>query len=217
MVHAEITVAGERLLLHPHRAIHWKRLNWVIVSDLHLGKAAHFRKAGIALPEGHDTATLDRLDGLVRAFSPDRVLILGDLFHSSHNGNWDLFQGWSLGQRTRLVLVRGNHDVLDERRYADAGLVVVRDALVEGPFTFCHDPLERPGSYVIGGHIHPGLVLRGPGRQHVRMPCFVFGRHVGMVPSLGTGTGLHLVRPDASQRVFGIAGHTVVEVSAAFA
>ncbi|MBL7952417.1 MAG: ligase-associated DNA damage response endonuclease PdeM [Flavobacteriales bacterium] len=217
MLSAEIDVAGERLVLHPHRAIYWERLSWLIVSDLHLGKAAHFRKAGVPLPEGHDTATLQRLDSLLHFFTPERLLILGDLFHSSHNRSWELFEDWASCQHARLHLVQGNHDILADRRYADAGLQVCHDTLEEGPFVFSHDPVERPGCYVIGGHVHPGVVLTGQGRQNLRLPCFAFGPDLGLLPAFGTNTGTFTIAPDAAQRIYATTDRAVLDVSVAFA
>ncbi|HRH69175.1 MAG TPA: ligase-associated DNA damage response endonuclease PdeM [Flavobacteriales bacterium] len=217
MLPAEMDIAGERLLLHPHRAIYWERMHWLIVSDLHLGKAAHFRKAGMALPEGHDGTTLARLDALLQVFTPERLLILGDLFHSDHNNNWDLFTRWASNKHSHLHLVKGNHDILADQRYADAGLQVCHDTLEEGPFVFTHDPVERPGCYVIGGHIHPGVVLSGQGRQHLRLPCFAFGPHIGLLPAFGTSTGTFNIQPDATHRIYATTDRAVLDVSAAFA
>lgn len=217
MLPAEILVAGERLLLHPHRAIYWERLNWLVVSDLHLGKAAHFRKAGVALPEGHDVATLQRLDSLLHTFTPERLLILGDLFHSSHNNNWELFTNWASHKHSHLHLVKGNHDILADRRYTDAGLQVCHDTLEEGPFVFSHDPTERPGCYVIGGHIHPGVMLSGQGRQYLRLPCFAFSPRVGLLPAFGMNTGTYTIQPDATHRVYATTDRSVLDVSSVFA
>lgn len=217
MLPLETVVARERLVLHPHRAIYWERMKWLIVSDLHLGKAAHFRKAGVALPEGHDTATLRRLDSLLHFFTPERVLILGDLFHSSHNNNWELFTNWASYKHSHLHLVKGNHDILADRRYTEAGLEVCHDTLEEGPFIFSHEPVARPGCYVIAGHIHPGVVLTGQGRQHLRLPCFAFGAQVGLLPAFGTNTGTFTLDPDADQRIYATTDRAVLDVSAAFA
>ena len=60
----DIDVAGESLRLLPDRALLWPRARTLVIADLHLGKAQHFRRAGIALPRGgtgHDLARLDRL------------------------------------------------------------------------------------------------------------------------------------------------------------
>ena len=53
----------------------WRSNGWLLLSDLHLGKAAHFRKAGIPLPEGADARTLERMDEVIDHFRPTRVVI----------------------------------------------------------------------------------------------------------------------------------------------
>jgi len=217
MLPAELSVAGERLLLHPHRALFWERMRWLVVSDLHLGKAAHFRKAGAALPEGHDAANLARLDALIADLRPERLLILGDLFHSSHNNTWAQFTEWALAQSIALHLVPGNHDILAERRYAEAGLQVCHDTLEEGPFVFSHDPVERPGVYAIGGHIHPGVILSGQARQRLRIACFWFGERLAILPAFGLSTGLHMIRPERTDRVYACTERAVLDVNGAFA
>ena len=45
-----INFAGEQLTLNQYRSIFWDKEKSLILSDLHLGKTAHFRKNGIALP-----------------------------------------------------------------------------------------------------------------------------------------------------------------------
>ena len=217
MLTAEVDIAGELLILHPFRALYWPRMHWLVVSDLHLGKAAHFRKAGAALPEGHDEATLDRLDTLIEGFRPERLLILGDLFHSSHNNSWTHFSAWATQQTIALHLVPGNHDILADSRYAEAGIRVCADTLEEGPFVFGHEPVGRPGVYSIGGHIHPGVVLSGQGRQRLRMPCFWFGERTAILPAFGMSTGLHVIRPVRTDRVYACTERAVLDVNGAFA
>jgi uncharacterized protein len=217
MLPAEILVAGEQLLLHPHRALFWLRMRWLVVSDLHLGKAAHFRKAGAALPEGQDAGTLARLDALIEGFRPERLLILGDLFHSSHNNSWAPFTAWAKQQSIALHLVPGNHDILADRRYAEAGLHVCADTLEEGPFVFAHEPKDQSGVYGIGGHIHPGVLLTGQGRQRLRMACFWFGARTAILPAFGLSTGLHVIRPERTDRVYACTERAVLDVNGAFA
>jgi len=103
MLTEEVDIAGERLLPHPYRAPVWPRMK-LLVSDLHLGKAAHFRKAGASLPEVHDDVTLERLDLWLHTFAPHTLLILGDLFHSSHDNSWGLFQNWANGAACAVAL-----------------------------------------------------------------------------------------------------------------
>ena len=48
----EISLAGEAVRLLPERAIYWERERALVVADLHWGKAATFRAAGVPLPPG---------------------------------------------------------------------------------------------------------------------------------------------------------------------
>ena len=68
-----IVLHREAFVLHPHRALYWPAQRCLVVSDLHLGKAAHLRKGGAPLPEAHDHSTLDRLTALIRTFAPKRL------------------------------------------------------------------------------------------------------------------------------------------------
>jgi DNA ligase-associated metallophosphoesterase len=210
-------VAGERLLLHPHRALFWSRMRWLVLSDLHLGKAAHLRKGGLPLPEAHDERTLQRLDELVATFRPQRVVVLGDLFHSSMNGSWERFSQWTSTLPCPIHLVPGNHDMLAFRRYAEAGIALCDDRVEEGPFSFTHDGTAEGGGYVIGGHLHPGMVLRGRGHQRLRFPCFWFGASNGLLPAFGMGTGLYIIDPKPGERVYACTERSVLDVSAALA
>ena len=53
-----IELAGETVELHGGRALFWPRLQRLLISDLHLGKADVFRRAGIGLPRGGTTHDL---------------------------------------------------------------------------------------------------------------------------------------------------------------
>src|SRR6185436_15640126 len=52
-------VAGEELLLLPERAAYWPAKRALFVADYHLGKAASFRSAGIPLPAGTTSETVE--------------------------------------------------------------------------------------------------------------------------------------------------------------
>lgn len=183
----------------------WREKKWLLLSDLHLGKAAHFRKAGLPLPDGHDETTLERLDDLVRLFAPVRVVIIGDLFHSVENGYWRKFHVWCQRQKVELHLVLGNHDLIGESRYEDAGITLHKVSLTEEPFVLMHEP-PLPnigtGQYVICGHVHPGYTLSGKGRQRIALPCFWVGREVAVLPAFGTSTGLFRIQPKKKDRVY---------------
>jgi hypothetical protein len=42
---------GQQIWLSPERCIYWEEQQTLVLSDMHIGKSAHFRKAGIAIPQ----------------------------------------------------------------------------------------------------------------------------------------------------------------------
>jgi DNA ligase-associated metallophosphoesterase len=217
MLTMETDIVAERMVLHPLRALYWPRMGWLLVSDLHLGKAAHLRKGGLALPEGGDAHTLARLDAVLGHFRPQRLVIIGDLFHSAHNSAWSAFEAWCRSASVALHLVAGNHDVLADRRYHDAGITVHPGRLAAGDLVLQHAPPHEAAAtaegHIICGHVHPGVVLHGKGGQRLRLPCFLAGTGVTMLPAFGTSTGLHVLRPAATDRVFACTDRSVLDVT----
>ena len=78
----QIELSGEQLVLLPERAIYWPAQSTLIVSDLHIGKAAAFRAAGVPVPEQTTAAMLDRLTNAVERTGAKTILCLGDLLHA---------------------------------------------------------------------------------------------------------------------------------------
>ena len=113
-----------------------------------------------------------------------------------------------------IHLVPGNHDVLADRRYAEAGIRVCDESVEEGAFVFTHDGTADLGGYVLAGHVHPGVVLAGRARQRLRLPCFRFGATLGVLPAFGAFTGLQVVRPAPGEQVYAIADDRVVPLPA---
>ena len=208
-------VAGEALLLHPFKAIYWEAEEALLLADLHLGKAAHFRREGLPVPSDVSQANWDRLISLLLDFQPRRVLFLGDLFHSDYNREWEeLCQLMEQFSPTRFELILGNHDILPPGHYQKANLAVHREGLQIPPFFLTHHPLEEtPGPlYNLAGHVHPCVHLRGNGRQRARLACFYFGKEQGILPAFGAFTGMGKVQPRAGDQVFVITGEKVLEV-----
>lgn len=82
-----------------------------------------------------------------------------------------------------------------------------------GAFIFSHIPLEEPGEgFNLAGHIHPGVRLRGMGRQQVTLPCFYFGEGQGLLPAFGAFTGLGLIHPKNTDAVYVITENEVIPV-----
>ncbi len=211
----QIDLHNQHLVLHPLKAAYWQEAHMLLLADLHLGKASHFRREGIPVPSSVSQQNWDKLLSLLMDFSPRRVLFLGDLFHSEYNAEWedfcDLLRQFS---GVQFELVPGNHDILPVKAYERAGLLIREEAYVEGPFLFTHHPLEEasPAGYNLAGHVHPGVFLRGRGRQGKKVPCFFFGEYGGILPAFGAFTGSAILLARNGDRVFVVAGEEVLEV-----
>ena len=210
----DIEILNEQFVLYPQKAILWKGQRSLLVSDLHLGKINHFRKAGIPVPSKANDHNLEVLIDLVRLSKPERILCLGDLFHSHYNAEWEVF-----GEVVRhfseisFELVQGNHDIMGRYQYSRKG-IQVHDSLTIGKFLLTHHPLESvpDGMYNIAGHIHPGVSLRGRGRQAMTLPCFFFGEKQAFLPAFGKFTGLAKIAPKKQDKVYIVAEGQVMFV-----
>ncbi len=199
---------GELLKLLPEKAIYWERLAYLIISDLHLGKAGHFRRNGIPISRNVHFEDLRILENLLRAHKPTTVVLLGDLFHSFKNNEWDDFLKFiDVYDFVKFILVKGNHDILGE--YPKRLQVV--DFLEVSPFMFTHEREASP-LYNLSGHVHPGYRVRGLGRGGVTLPCFLFSSDYGVLPAFGQFTGIHKIRKKERDRIFGIVDNSVMEL-----
>jgi uncharacterized protein len=211
----ECTVAGERLVLLPERAAWWPAGGVLFIADFHLGKAASFRSAGIALPAGTTAENLDRLDRAMTGRAVTHLVFLGDFLHSAQGrveATLSQFAAWRASrQEIAITLVRGNHDDRAGDPPAEWAMRCVNPGEGLGPFALVHEPAPVRGGYALAGHIHPAVRLSERGAQSVRLPCFWFGARVGVLPSFGAFTGSALVRPRQGDQVFVIAGDEVIE------
>ena len=82
----EITWATHKLILTNKKAIYWQGQRTLILSDLHLGKAAHFRRNGIPIPAQIHQKDLDLLEILLYYYDVQKVIVVGDLIHANANG-----------------------------------------------------------------------------------------------------------------------------------
>jgi len=202
-------IKEQQLWLSPDRCIYWEEEESLIVSDLHFGKTGHFRKEGIAVPQRVYREDLFRLLCQIQYFRPRRLLVVGDLFHSRDNKELALFLKWREDLADLdIQLIQGNHDILHDSWYEKAGIRLSKEPLSVGPFSFVHD-IEDLGSgvsggYYFSGHIHPGIRIRGMGRQSLQFPCFYFGGEYAVLPAFGRWTGTVSIDPAPDDNVFAI-------------
>ena len=209
-----VSVWGEVFVLMPHKAIYWPKMKALFVADLHLGKINHFRRSGIPLPSKANDRNIEVLVDLLHETKPDRVICLGDLFHSHYNPEWEVFG--EIVKHFKMMsfeLVLGNHDIMSDLQYQRKG-IALHDQLIIERFIFTHHPLEEidPGGYNFAGHLHPGVSLYGKGRQALTLPCFWFGAQQALLPAFGVFTGLARIRPVRGDKVFVIVEDTIMAV-----
>lgn len=211
-LHAAHDAAAELRLL-PERAAWWPHGRTLFVADVHLGKGAALRAAGLAVPAGSSQEDLQRLGALIERLRARRLVVLGDLLHA-RRGRTPALLRQLLDWRQRhaavdMVLVRGNHDDRAGDPPPALGLEVVPAPWRLGPWTGHHAPPSagRPGSHgaaaVLCGHVHPVTVLRGAGGERLRLPCFVLRPGMLVLPAFGVFTGGWAVqlRPDTGLAV----------------
>lgn len=100
-----------------------------------------------------------------------------------------------------MTLVRGNHDKRAGDPPEDLRIAVVEEPLLLGPFALQHEPRAHTTHHVLAGHVHPAYTLHGRGRQRLRLPCFVLGDEVSLLPAFGSFTGTMTFRAEPDQRI----------------
>jgi DNA ligase-associated metallophosphoesterase len=204
------------LRLLPQRAACLPAQGWLLVADLHIGKAHSFRRLGVPVPGGTTAGTLERLSAAVADSGAQHIVFLGDLLHSAGArapATLAAVARWREAHAgLRLTLVRGNHDGHAGDPPPDWGVDCVDEPWLpaEAPgLALCHHPQAVPGAYVLAGHTHPAVVLGGRAHERLRLPCFHFGPAVGVLPAFGEFTGMHVLHKAAGDRVFVVSGEAV--------
>ena len=214
-----ITLNRCRFWLLPQKAIYWQKKKILMIADLHIGKSGHFRKHGIPVPGKVNSTNIDRMDELVRQIEPEHLIILGDLFHSRTNREWEQFKSWRKKQsKLEVSLVIGNHDILPDSAYHSSHINLFKRLTIES-FLLIHDLNELTkekditNTYILSGHIHPAVKLKGKGRQSMKLPCFYFGEDRGILPAFGQFTGTHIIEPRQGEKVYTIADSRVLDIN----
>jgi DNA ligase-associated metallophosphoesterase len=209
-------IAGQQFWVTADRTIFWEEKKALILSDLHLGKSGHFRKNGIGIPQNMFQEDMQRLLHNIQHFKAEQLIVVGDLFHSHNNKEHDLFIRWRKDiAHVDIHLIMGNHDVLGDDWYSHAEIQLHKDMMLKDGFVFTHDMANneiRDGHYYFSGHIHPGVMMRGVGKQVLRFPCFHFSPTQAVLPAFGRFTGIHPITTKKEDAVFVLADNNVFQL-----
>ena len=175
------------------KAIWLEEENTLLLADTHFGKAGHFRKAGIPVPESIHFDDFLLINDLLSITGAEKVIFLGDLFHSDANESWfTLIAFIDLHPKIEFHLVKGNHDILSEKIYRGSPLKIHSESLKSGSLLLSHEPIKHVSEDTLNicGHIHPGVVLKRKSKQSIRLPAFYYKNNSLIMPAFGQFTGL---------------------------
>ena len=217
---SEFVWAGQTWRLRPDRSAYWVQQRTLILADPHFGKAEYFRGAGIPVPTGTTQVNLERLTQAINETQAQRVVFLGDFFHSRGGVTDSLIDqliAWRKAHASvPMINVRGNHDRQAGDPPSSLGVRCVagpwRDE-AEPSIAFAHEPCELENAATLCGHVHPGVLLHGTGKTRMRVACFHFESHRATLPAFGAFTGMQVIRPSQHDRVFAVGPDQVIEVS----
>jgi uncharacterized protein len=209
-------INNQNFILHYNRVLFWEEEKILILSDTHFGKTNHFRKSGIAIPTNIVKEDFQRLTDAIQFFKPSTIIIVGDLFHSIENKEHTWFAKWRKDfTNLKFILVKGNHDIVEESWYKNAAIEVIDSFYKIHNIVFVHQLSHyqpNQDEYLISGHIHPAISIKGLGKQSLRFPCFYFTANYAVLPAFGKFTGTFSVEPKKKEQVFAVVNNSVVRV-----
>ena len=192
----------------------------LVVADVHVGyELAAQRRGGYLPPVERGAAVGARLLGMARELSAERLVIAGDLRHSTHDV--DDFEREELAELAAalapdvaLDVVLGNHD--------RGGAIIGRattGTLRIGCVDVTHvPPMLRPVRWTVCGHLHPRITVRDETGASARFPCALVGDRLVVLPALSAWAGgtaasrLLDVLPPGEWRALPVSGGAIADV-----
>ena len=182
---------GNTLLeMLPSRALLLPQTNELLICDIHLGKGEYFQQNGIPLTNNSDEQNLLRIKNIVKEHSPNKLIILGDLFHSKYSISESLKNKVELLAETlnlKIELIVGNHDI--GCKVKNINFLNFKRS---NNFIFTHEPIEKFEDNILNicGHYHPKIYLKNA-KDKLSFRCFALDerKNVFYLPAFGDLTG----------------------------
>ncbi len=184
------------VVLDARRAVFLEPEGVLAVADLHLGYAWTHRARGQILPLSAPDQTLPRLHALLNDYRPQKLVLLGDIVHGVvpvEEMQAELRAVLAaLRGRVEVTLIAGNHDRQLARLLGEPIPLEHR----AGPHLLVHGDLrddataathlataKASGGWVLMGHEHPSITLSDRVAHHARVPCFLLGEGLLVLPA----------------------------------
>jgi hypothetical protein len=188
-------------IIEPYPALYLLQDESVVICDLHLGYEEALAEEGITLPTSQLSQIKEDFLSIVERKKPSTLIINGDLRHTfskSTPQEWKeipLFLEFALQHVKKIILVRGNHDTMlgPLKKFP---VEVVREYEYRN-LIFLHGDKERRGDErtMVIGHEHPFILLGDKVGARVRIPAFLIGEKLIVMPAftpLAGGTAVNL-------------------------
>ena len=174
----------------PKRGLLIPQTKELLICDIHLGKGEYFQQNGIPLTNNSDEQNLLRIKNIVKEHSPDKLIILGDLFHSKYSISESLKNKVELLAETlniKIELIVGNHDI--GCKVKNINFLNFKRS---NNFIFTHEPIEKLEDNILNicGHYHPKIYLKDS-KDKLSFRCFALDKknNVFYLPAFGDLTG----------------------------
>ena len=174
----------------PTRALLLPQTNELLICDIHLGKGEYFQQNGIPLTNNSDEQNLLRIKNIVKEISPNKLIILGDLFHSKYSISESLKSKVELLATTlniKIELIVGNHDLGCKVKN-----ISFLDFKISNNLILSHEPIDNfeDNFLNICGHYHPKVYLKNS-KDKLSFRCFALDEkeNIFYLPAFGDLTG----------------------------
>ena len=181
---------GTLLEMLPSRALFLPETKELLICDVHLGKAEYFQQNGIPLTNNSDENNFARIKNIVNKYCPEKLIILGDLFHSKFSIDKTLknkVEDLPELLKTKVELILGNHDIGCDIK--NLNIIKIRKTK---NLSFSHEPVNSTDNKILNicGHYHPKIYLKNNG-DRLSFRCFAMDmkKNTFYLPSFGDLTG----------------------------
>jgi DNA ligase-associated metallophosphoesterase len=208
-----IDFAHTEFIADSRAVLFWPKYKSLILSDLHFGKATHFRKMGVNVPQKIFKEDLIKLIDCISFYNPQDIIIVGDLFHSHKNSEIEIFKEWRLQNlNIKFNLIGGNHDVYTKHLLEDIGLHYFNELIVDD-IVFVHDEKDNKKNvhyFTIAGHWHPAVKISGKAKQNLVFPCFYLEENKLILPAFSKFSGFFVQEKSKKNKIIALVNNKLV-------
>ena len=178
------------LEMFPSRSLFVHKTKELLISDIHLGKGEYFQQNGIPLTNKGDKSNFDRLYKLIDEFKPNKLIILGDLFHSKYSLSCNLkndIEELTNYYKNKIILIEGNHD-----KGCLIKNIIYLKSISSLNLIYSHEPINIKQKNILNicGHYHPKFILKDF-KDKLSLSCFALDKqnNTMYLPAFGDLTG----------------------------